>query len=132
MEGNRGWVNGVGGRGQQRLYDRGYVGRRGPREQTGGGLFLGAPEAPPMHLARVISVGGGALGESGSVAANAGVAPGDLVYCAQRRRLFRVRSAGAASRRLQRRRGPLIGVFIRRVFLGARRGGAERCCYVQL
>eukprot|EP00629_Pelagomonadales_sp_RCC1024_P018486 CAMPEP_0119279440 /NCGR_PEP_ID=MMETSP1329-20130426/20791_1 /TAXON_ID=114041 /ORGANISM="Genus nov. species nov., Strain RCC1024" /LENGTH=132 /DNA_ID=CAMNT_0007279983 /DNA_START=234 /DNA_END=629 /DNA_ORIENTATION=- len=66
---------------QQAMYDLVYVERLAPPEQTGGGLFLVAPEDPPMHLARVVSVGEGAQGASGQVAPNAGVAPGDLVYC---------------------------------------------------
>ena len=66
---------------QQALYDLVYVERIKPPETSAGGLFLVAPEDPPMHLARVVSVGDGAVGDSGAVAKNAGVAAGDLVYC---------------------------------------------------
>ena len=34
-----------------------------------------------MHLAKVVSVGAGGQGESGVLAENANIAPGDYVYC---------------------------------------------------
>merc|ERR1719353_1907501 len=50
---------------QQALYDLVYVERIKPPEQSAGGLFLVAAEDPPMHLAKVVSVGAGGQGESG-------------------------------------------------------------------
>ena len=66
---------------QQALYDLVYVERIKPPETSAGGLFLVAPEDPPMHLAKVVSVGAGGQGKSGLVVENAGLKPGDLVYC---------------------------------------------------
>lgn len=66
---------------QQALYDLVYVERIKPAEHSAGGLFLVAAADPPMHLAKVVSVGAGGQGESGMVVENAGLAPGDLVYC---------------------------------------------------
>jgi co-chaperonin GroES (HSP10) len=66
---------------QQALYDLVYVERIKPPEQSAGGLFLIAAEDPPMHLAKVVSVGAGGQGESGKVVENGGIQPGDLVYC---------------------------------------------------
>jgi co-chaperonin GroES (HSP10) len=66
---------------QQALYDLVYVERIKPPETSAGGLFLVAPEDPPMHLAKVVSVGTGGQGNSGLVVENAGLEPGDLVYC---------------------------------------------------
>ena len=66
---------------QQALYDLVYVERIKPPETSAGGLFLVAPEDPPMHLAKVVSVGAGGQGKSGLVVENAGLKAGDLVYC---------------------------------------------------
>jgi len=66
---------------QEALYDLVYVERLAPPQTSSGGLILLEPEDPPMHLARVVSVGDGAVGDSGAVTKNAGVAAGDLVYC---------------------------------------------------
>ena len=66
---------------QEALYDLVYVERIAPPETTGGGIFLVAPEDPPMHVAKVISVGPGLEGESGHVSENKGVKPGDYVFC---------------------------------------------------
>merc|ERR1719460_1744924 len=49
---------------QQALYDLVYVERIKPPEQSAGGLFLVAAEDPPMHLAKVVSVGAGGQGKS--------------------------------------------------------------------
>lgn len=65
---------------QQALYDLIYVERLPPPEQSSGGLFLIEPEDPPMHLARVISVGSGLEGEAGCLNENKNLEPGDLVY----------------------------------------------------
>ncbi|KAH8094108.1 chaperonin [Aureococcus anophagefferens] len=64
---------------QEALYDLVYVERLAPPQTSSGGLILLEPEDPPMHLARVVSVGDGAVGDSGAVTKNAGVAAGDLV-----------------------------------------------------
>ena len=66
---------------QEALYDLVYVERLAPPQTSSGGLILLEPEDPPMHLARGVSVGDGAVGDSGAVTKNAGVASGDLVYC---------------------------------------------------
>ena len=66
---------------QEALYDLVYVERLAPPQTSSGGLILLEPEDPPMHLARVVSVGDGAVGDSGAVTKNEGVASGDLVYC---------------------------------------------------
>lgn len=65
---------------QEAIYDLVYVERLPPPETSAGGLILLAPEDPPMHLARVISVGSGLEGEAGCVTPNKDLAPGDLVY----------------------------------------------------
>lgn len=65
---------------QQALYDLIYVERLPPPEQSSGGLILVEPEDPPMHLARVISVGSGLEGEAGCLTENKNLDPGDLVY----------------------------------------------------
>lgn len=65
---------------QKAVYDLIYVERLPPPETTSGGLFLVAPEDPPMHLARVISVGEGQEGECGHVVSNKSIKEGDLVY----------------------------------------------------
>mmetsp|Transcript_2321 Transcript_2321/g.3039 ORF Transcript_2321/g.3039 Transcript_2321/m.3039 type:complete len:150 (+) Transcript_2321:2-451(+) len=62
------------------LYDLVYVERISPPEQTSSGLFLPVKEDPPMHLAKVISVGTGLEGESGCRTQNKGIKPGDYVY----------------------------------------------------
>eukprot|EP00630_Chrysocystis_fragilis_P006628 CAMPEP_0197386930 /NCGR_PEP_ID=MMETSP1165-20131217/197_1 /TAXON_ID=284809 /ORGANISM="Chrysocystis fragilis, Strain CCMP3189" /LENGTH=150 /DNA_ID=CAMNT_0042912207 /DNA_START=18 /DNA_END=470 /DNA_ORIENTATION=+ len=65
---------------QEAIYDLIYVERLPPAEKTAGGLILLAPEDPPMHLARVVSVGTGQEGEAGQVTSNRNIAAGDLVY----------------------------------------------------
>ncbi|KAH8049840.1 hypothetical protein JL720_15514 [Aureococcus anophagefferens] len=45
---------------QEALYDLVYVERLAPPQTSSGGLILLEPEDPPMHLARVVSVGDGA------------------------------------------------------------------------
>ncbi|KAJ8612147.1 hypothetical protein CTAYLR_002464 [Chrysophaeum taylorii] len=64
---------------QDAVYDLVYVERLPPPETSEGGLFLVVPEDPPMHLARVVSVGTGLEGEAGHVTPN-DLSPGDLVY----------------------------------------------------
>lgn len=66
---------------QKAVFDLVYVERLAPPDTTTGGLFLVAPEDPPLHLARVISVGSGMEGECGTQTENAGVSAGDVVYC---------------------------------------------------
>lgn len=65
---------------QNAVYDLIYVERLPPPETTSSGLFLVVPEDPPMHLARVVSVGQGQEGEGGHVSSLKDLSPGDLVY----------------------------------------------------
>lgn len=65
---------------QEALYDLLYVERLPPPEESSGGLILVATEDPPMHLAKVLSVGSGQEGETGHLTPNRSVKKGDYVY----------------------------------------------------
>ncbi|KAG5191883.1 hypothetical protein JKP88DRAFT_274868 [Tribonema minus] len=65
---------------QQALYDMVYVERLPEAQQMTSGLFLPGKENPRMHVCKIVSLGQGREGESGTLVENAGLKPGDLVY----------------------------------------------------
>lgn len=57
-----------------------YVERLPEAQQMSSGLFLPGKENPRMHVCKVVSIGQGREGESGTQLENSGISVGDLVY----------------------------------------------------